>query len=294
MGLSGDSSTLGTLIGDVRSPGSGGGGHIQTPQFGGTGYTSYNKGDLLVGQGGSILGKLAIGTNGSPLVADSTQQLGIRWGNGAPTIVSVTGVWNKPSLINFVAVTVIGNGAGGGAGGSVVSGGGAGGGAITTAIFNANIIPSSVLIFVSVAAGGGVGVGSGSIGGTTYFGSILSAGGGQQGTGGNGGGTGGTGGTGGIGWASVFSGYAGGTGANGISGNTGAGGGGAGSGTTAPSITGVGDPAGSWSAYLGAGGSGGSLTPGGAGKSFGGGGAGGGRNSTGGPGGVGAVIIYTL
>lgn len=47
--------------------------------YGGTGFTSYAKGDLLAGNG-STLAKLAAGANGLVLLADSAEATGVRWG----------------------------------------------------------------------------------------------------------------------------------------------------------------------------------------------------------------------
>lgn len=80
IGLSGNSSTLGTIIGDLRSPDSNGGGHVQTANKGGTGQTSYTKGDLLVATSSSVLAKLAVSsTTGEILTADTTQAAGLKW-----------------------------------------------------------------------------------------------------------------------------------------------------------------------------------------------------------------------
>ena len=75
------SSIIGTIIGDLRNPTSNGGGHVQTAVLGGTGQTTFVKGNLLVAQSGSVLSKLAVGINGQILVADSTQSAGVKWGN---------------------------------------------------------------------------------------------------------------------------------------------------------------------------------------------------------------------
>lgn len=79
IGLSGDSSTLGTIIGDLRSPDSNGGGHVQTANKGGTGQTSYTKGDLLVASSSSVLAKLAVGAEGQTLVASVGAATGMVW-----------------------------------------------------------------------------------------------------------------------------------------------------------------------------------------------------------------------
>lgn len=182
-------STAGTLIYDIRATASDGGGHVQGVNKGGTGQTAYTKGDLLVASSSSVLTKLAVGaTDGQVLKVDSTKATGLTYGNaalGAPTVrvytVSSTAqIWNKPSNLSFIIVELVG---GGGAGGSKQNnqpcgGGGAGGYTIKT------IPASSVGAAVSVLAGAG-GVGSimavGTDGGLSYFGSLLSALGGQAG-----------------------------------------------------------------------------------------------------------------
>lgn len=73
------SSAVGTLVYDIRSSNSDGGGHIQSANKGGTGQTSYAKGDMLVAQSQSVLSKLAVGVDGYVLTADSSQQTGVRW-----------------------------------------------------------------------------------------------------------------------------------------------------------------------------------------------------------------------
>jgi hypothetical protein len=111
IGVDGQNSILGTIIGDLRSPGSGGGGHIQTANKGGTGQISYTKGDILVAQSSSVLGKQSIGADGNILIADSTQALGIRWGggkfggtgaDGALSISSGTTTINVASVQTFI------------------------------------------------------------------------------------------------------------------------------------------------------------------------------------------------
>lgn len=81
IGLTGASSTLGTVIGDLRSPASNGGGHVQSANTGGTGQISYNKGDILAASSSSVLGKIAIGADNTVLQADSTQTNGLKWAN---------------------------------------------------------------------------------------------------------------------------------------------------------------------------------------------------------------------
>jgi hypothetical protein len=181
-------SVVGTLQYDIRSPLSTGGGHVQTANKGGTGQTTYTKGDLLVAQSSSVLTKLAIGGDGQVLTADSAAQTGISWGAGVTPVIrvytsSVAQIWTKPSTLAYAIIEVQGNGGNGGNGVSTGGGGGGGGGGgYTRKLITGASLPLAASV---LAAGGGVG----SI--LSYFGSILSAVGGQNGSGsgaGNGGG----------------------------------------------------------------------------------------------------------
>lgn len=70
-------------------------------QYGGTGYGSYTKGDILVASGTSILTKLSVGTDGYVLTADSSQPTGTRWtANGNVSSVDVSGGTTGISFIN--------------------------------------------------------------------------------------------------------------------------------------------------------------------------------------------------
>lgn len=72
-------SSLGTVIGDLRNPDSGGGGHVQTAVLGGTGQTSFTKGDTFVAQSASVVQKLAVGADGFTLKADASETPGVKW-----------------------------------------------------------------------------------------------------------------------------------------------------------------------------------------------------------------------
>lgn len=72
-------SIAGTLENDIRNPLSNGGGHVQQANVGGTGQTSYNKGDLLVASSSSVLSKVNVGGDGTVLTADSTQTSGVSY-----------------------------------------------------------------------------------------------------------------------------------------------------------------------------------------------------------------------
>lgn len=84
-----NSSVQGTLLYDVRSPLSNGGGHVQSADKGGTGQTTYTKGDTLVATGTSVLSKLAVGQNNTVYVADSSAPAGVKWANAPGTKVFV-------------------------------------------------------------------------------------------------------------------------------------------------------------------------------------------------------------
>src|SRR3990167_7086900 len=76
-------SAAGTLMYDVRSADSNGGGHVQAANKGGTGQTTFTKGDILVSTSASVLSKLAVGSNEQALLADSAQAAGVKWGGVA-------------------------------------------------------------------------------------------------------------------------------------------------------------------------------------------------------------------
>lgn len=82
IGVEGANSVVGSLEYLIKSPASDGGGHVQTAIKGGTGQTTYTKGDLLVATGPSVLSKLAAGLDGQALVYNSSLVTGI--GPGTP------------------------------------------------------------------------------------------------------------------------------------------------------------------------------------------------------------------
>lgn len=89
------SSVSGTLMYDVRAAASNGGGHVQTANKGGTGQTSYAKGDILVATSSSVLAKLSVGTDGHVLTVDSTQSTGVKY--AAP----VSGEWTYSGKLTY-------------------------------------------------------------------------------------------------------------------------------------------------------------------------------------------------
>lgn len=108
-----------------------------------------------------------------------------------------SGTWTKPTDLDDDTLVTVELWGGGGGGGSGTSNGGGGGGAYNREIFRLGDLAGSVSI--TVAAGGAVNTS----GGTSRFGSLVSAygGGGTNGAGGGGGG--GTGGAGGVGGGTV-------------------------------------------------------------------------------------------
>lgn len=76
-----NASAVGTLLYDIKAPNSDGGGHVQTATKGGTGQTTYTKGDLLVAQNSSTLAKLAVGNDTQILQLNTSTASGMNWAN---------------------------------------------------------------------------------------------------------------------------------------------------------------------------------------------------------------------
>ncbi len=93
------SSTPGTLIYDIRSANSNGGGHVQTAALGGTGQTAFIKGDVLIASGSSVLTKLAVGTAGQVLTVNSGAATGVSWQPGAAS----TRLFAQQSVATYTA-----------------------------------------------------------------------------------------------------------------------------------------------------------------------------------------------
>lgn len=105
------SSAVGTLVYDIRSVNSNGGGHVQTANKGGTGQTSFNKGDLLVATGSSVITKLSVGADNTVLQADSNQSAGIKWGTVIANKVSISTstISTNGPLTNLFNASIIGS-----------------------------------------------------------------------------------------------------------------------------------------------------------------------------------------
>lgn len=197
------SSTIGTLVYDIRAANSNGGGHVQAAITGGTGQTTYNKGDILAAQSSSVLTKIAVGPDQAVLIADSSQATGIRWG-ATPTLnvqsFLSTSIWVKPAAAlptSKILIELWGGGGSGAAAQSSNGAGGGGGGAYVSGLYNASILASSVLIAVGQGGASVIAISAGNQGTPTVFdpiNSILGAGAGGGGgttTAANGGGGGG-------------------------------------------------------------------------------------------------------
>lgn len=104
IGRDGNNSVAGSLIYQIRSPDSDGGGHVQVANKGGTGQTTFTKGDLLVATSASVVAKLAVGLDGKILVADSSVAAGIKWADSGTRLFNSASV---VTLLNSVAETSI-------------------------------------------------------------------------------------------------------------------------------------------------------------------------------------------
>lgn len=94
IGVEGPNSVVGSLEYLIKSPDSNGGGHVQTANKGGTGQTSYTKGDLLVASSTSVLTKQAIGLDGQALVANSSTATGVSWATPGGNKIVASGVYS--------------------------------------------------------------------------------------------------------------------------------------------------------------------------------------------------------
>ena len=103
IGRDGDNSVAGTLIYQIRSADSDGGGHVQVANKGGTGQTTYIKGDMLVATSTSVISKLAVGVDGYIMKADSSVAAGVKWAENVTPKVSIL---STPSIISTNALEV--------------------------------------------------------------------------------------------------------------------------------------------------------------------------------------------
>ncbi len=77
---------------------------------GGTGQTTYTKGDLLATPGGATLNKLPVGADGTALTADAASTNGVKWtaltGTGTVTSVATAGLATGGTITTTGTVTV--------------------------------------------------------------------------------------------------------------------------------------------------------------------------------------------
>ncbi len=208
------SSVQGTLMYDVRAAASHGGGHVQSAPLGGTGQTTYTKGDTLSASGPAALSKLGVGPDGAIYTADSTQTGGVTWKTGQITISSFlsSSIWTKPNGLQLAVIEAWGAGGSGGRNNNTSGGGGGGGGTYTIGRYPASLLGTTELVIIGAGGIAVTGNSNGNSGAITVFGSssLLTAYGGgggggnsvaNPGGGGGGGGMMGTGSSGaGAGW----------------------------------------------------------------------------------------------
>lgn len=104
IGLS-TSSAVGTLFYDVRSPDSNGGGHVQSANKGGTGQTSFTKGDIFVATSSSVIAKLSVGADGQGVIANSSTASGLQY-QGVATAKTLQDQTNTYASASVVSASV--------------------------------------------------------------------------------------------------------------------------------------------------------------------------------------------
>ena len=146
------------------------------------------KGDLIAGTAADTAGRLAVGTNGQILVADSTQTTGLKWQESGylykqTVYFTSSGSFTKATYPWLRAVRIKCQGGGGGGAGAGSSGSapaGGGGGYAESFITDIAGLASSVTITVGgVGSGGAAGANTGSAGGNSSFGSTVVGNGGE-------------------------------------------------------------------------------------------------------------------
>lgn len=100
IGVDGTNSVVGTMMYHLRSSASEGGGHVQGVAFGGTGQTTYSKGNILVATSASVLAKLSVGNDGQVLAADSSTASGVKWAN-----TTTNKIYTNASVIQIRSAT---------------------------------------------------------------------------------------------------------------------------------------------------------------------------------------------
>lgn len=151
------------------------------------------KGTIAVASAANAPGSLAVGANGTTLIADSAQTLGVKWGTNTPPNIQVftgSGTYTPSAGITGVIVFIVGGGGGGGGQGSGTGAGTAGGTSSFGALCSATGGGGGHDGGTSIANAGGAG-GAGSGGDLNFTGGGGGGGGSGAGGNGNGGGAGG-------------------------------------------------------------------------------------------------------
>jgi len=145
---------------------------------GGTGRTTLTSNNVVLGAGTSAVNFVAPGTSGNVLTSNGTTWTSASGSGYKQVVFTSSGTWTKPAGLKEVKITVVGGGGGGGLTNdtsvSVGSGGGGGGGASIRVLAAASVGATET---VTVGSGGA----SDTAGGTSSFGSLASATGGQPG-----------------------------------------------------------------------------------------------------------------
>lgn len=102
VGSTADNVTVDVAEANLSLPNIGG---TLTAAKGGTGQTSFTKGDLLVATGAATLAKVGVGADGTVLKADSAQAAGVVWGAGGSS-TDYAAVWHLGAVTYFNTLTL--------------------------------------------------------------------------------------------------------------------------------------------------------------------------------------------
>lgn len=147
------------------------------------------KGDLIGASAADTPARLAVGTNGQVLSANSSTATGLEWitvaaggGDLYSQDFTSSGTFSVPAGVDKVLVLAVGGGGAGGGclsgAGTYQSGGGGGGGQIK---YQPVAVTAGSSVTVTIGAGATGGTGDGASGGSTTFGALLTALGGSGG-----------------------------------------------------------------------------------------------------------------
>ena len=72
---------------------------------GGTGQTTYSKGDLIVTPGGGALNKLSVGTDGQTLTADAASANGVKWAGSNRRVCTIDNDSQSATVLTAAQIT---------------------------------------------------------------------------------------------------------------------------------------------------------------------------------------------